>query len=325
MIFRLAALGFGAFLLACVPVCARAAPRPVPAIQDVIVDADAGDDIDDAFAIALVLHSPELHVLGITTAFGDTALRARLVSLILQQAGRSDIPVAAGPVTLPRAPFTQARLAQRGPVRQWPDAVAFTLDQLRSHPPGSITLLALAPATNIGAMMARDPVAFRRLARVVMMGGAVRTGYGGGKVGPEYNFASAPDETRRLLASGVPLSLLPVDSTEIPLGELARDRIFASGSGLTDMLALATAQWAVKNHWGTTPVLFDVVPVAVLIDPSLCPMQPIRLTVGAGGMVHEGSGARVSVCLVARKRRILSLLASRLEQAGRLDQPSENP
>ncbi len=319
MLHRLVSLCLAALLAFAAPVAGRAAT------QDVIVDADPGDDIDDGFAIALLLRSPELHVLGITTAFGDTALRARLVEWMLRQAGRPMIPVCAGPPTAPRTLFTQARLARREPVRQWPDAVGFTLAQLRSHPAGSITLLALAPPSNIGAMIARDPVAFRRLARVVMMGGSIRIGYGGGKPEPEYNVASDPDGMRRLLASGVKVSLLPLDSTEIALGEKARNRIFASGSGLTDALALAYAQWAALNRWGTTPLLFDVVPVAVMIAPELCPMQPLRITVAGDGMVREGRGAAVSACLVSRRDRILSLLSARLDQAPNLDQLSDRP
>ncbi len=299
------------------------------ATRDVIVDADLGDDIDDAFAIALLLRAPELHVLGVTAAFGDTALRARLASWMLREAGRADIPVAAGPTTRPRTRFTQARLASRGAVREWPDAVGFTLAQLRDHPVHSITLVALAPASNIAAMIARDPVAFRRLSRVVMMGGAIRVGYGGGKPGPEYNLAGDPGGMRRLLASGVPVSLLPLDSTQIALEEKPRDQIFAAGTGLTDALALAYAQWAVGNRWGTTPVLFDVVPVAVMIDPSLCPMRTLRLTVGDDGMVREGRGTPVSVCLASHPDRILSLLSARLDQPPLdqplVDQPSTKP
>jgi len=73
----------------------RAAVEPQP----VIIDTDIGDDIDDAFALALALRSPELRILGVTTTFGDTELRARLLDRYLAAVGRSDIPVAAGPAT----------------------------------------------------------------------------------------------------------------------------------------------------------------------------------------------------------------------------------
>ncbi|MGC2326107.1 MAG: nucleoside hydrolase, partial [Candidatus Sulfotelmatobacter sp.] len=52
----------------------------VPKAGDkIIIDTDIGDDVDDAFAIALALRSPELEILGITTTFGDTETRAKLV------------------------------------------------------------------------------------------------------------------------------------------------------------------------------------------------------------------------------------------------------
>ncbi len=61
----------------------QAASQPPARPQQVIIDTDIGDDIDDAFAVALALRSPELHILGITTAFGDTELRARLLDRIM--------------------------------------------------------------------------------------------------------------------------------------------------------------------------------------------------------------------------------------------------
>ena len=49
----------------------------------IILDTDIGDDVDDAFALALAVRSPEVEMVGITTAWGDTALRARLVQRFL--------------------------------------------------------------------------------------------------------------------------------------------------------------------------------------------------------------------------------------------------
>src|SRR5260370_29795879 len=55
-----------------------------------------GNDSDDALALALVLRSPEIELLGVTTVFGDTRLRARLAKHLLHVFERADIPVAAG-------------------------------------------------------------------------------------------------------------------------------------------------------------------------------------------------------------------------------------
>src|SRR5712692_6619736 len=53
--------------------------KPAAAPQKVIIDTDIGDDVDDAFAVALALRSPELQILGVTTTFGDTETRAKLL------------------------------------------------------------------------------------------------------------------------------------------------------------------------------------------------------------------------------------------------------
>src|SRR3984885_14652941 len=89
-------------------------PVESPAAQKVIIDSDIGDDIDDAFALALALHSPELQILGVTTTFGDTELRAKLARRLLDAAGRPDIPVFAGAPTQTTSVFTQRRYAESG-------------------------------------------------------------------------------------------------------------------------------------------------------------------------------------------------------------------
>src|SRR6266436_7416907 len=87
----------------------------VPAVPEkVIIDTDIGDDIDDAFALALALRSPELQVIGFTTTFGDTETRAKLVDRFLAEVGRPEIPVAAGAPTPVKGTFTQHRYAEAG-------------------------------------------------------------------------------------------------------------------------------------------------------------------------------------------------------------------
>jgi hypothetical protein len=147
----------------------------------VIIDTDIGDDIDDAFAIALALESPEVKILGITTAWGNTALRARLVGRLLQETGRTEIPIAVG-IEKHRpdgdANLTQAKYAERGPQRKLPGAVEFLLGEIGKYP-GEITLIAIGPETNLAAAIERDRETFRKLKRVVLMGGSVYRGYEG--------------------------------------------------------------------------------------------------------------------------------------------------
>ncbi|HVJ08414.1 MAG TPA: nucleoside hydrolase [Acidisarcina sp.] len=269
----------------------------------VIFDTDIGDDIDDAFALALLISRPEVEVLGVTTAWGDTALRARLTERFLASAGKAEIPIFTGPKTVESTVFSQERYAL-GDVHPaaWPDAIAFTLDAIRRDP-GEITLIAVAPFSNMGALIDRDPVTFRKLKRVVLMGGSIHRGYG--DLGysthphptPEYNVFSDVASSRKLLASGVPISMMPLDSTQLKLDEVKRDLVFSHGTPLTDALTLLYHQWSAST--GTpTPTLYDAMAAAAAIRPELCPTTPMHLRIDdKGNTIPEAGPANADVCL----------------------------
>jgi len=307
-----------------VEVCkARADDRkPVPAQpQLVIVDTDIGDDIDDAFALGLALSSPELKILGVTSAWGDTALRARLLDRLLCETGRTDIPVAVGieKHAPGQAAFSQARWAERQPDRPHTPAVDFILDQIKQHP-GEITLVGIAPLTNLGAAVARDPATFKKLKRIVIMGGSVRRGYGDLGYLPdhgadaEYNIAMDPAAAQAVFHSGVPLYIMPLDSTQIPLGDGPRSLLFTQSTNLTDALALLYEQWSRTTNL-RTPTLFDAMAVAYAIDPTQCPATPLQIEVDGKGFTREAQGKpNANVCLHSDTDKFLEFYMPRLLQ-----------
>jgi purine nucleosidase len=276
--------------------------------QLVIIDTDIGDDIDDAFALALALESPEVKILGITTAWGNTALRARLVERFLRETGHGDIPVAVGPEKYPAKgtlTFSQARYAEREPEVKLPGAVDFLLAEIRKHP-GQITLVAIGPETNLGAAIEKDAETFRKLKRVVLMGGSVYRGYdglayplGATKATPEWNILCDVAAAQKVFASGVPLFVMPLDSTQIKLEELERARLFSRGTALTDALTVLYQQWAYETRQAT-PTMFDAVAMGYAIRPELCPMKPMRLSVGEDGSTVPIDGEpNAQVCLAS--------------------------
>ncbi|MRW94056.1 nucleoside hydrolase [Duganella sp. FT80W] len=305
---------FTAFALSCA-VLAQAAP------QKVIVDMDIGDDIDDAFALGLLLQSPDIEIVGITTAWGDTALRAQLLERLLRETGHSQIPVAQGILTKDNPqPFTQARYAQRGKLPPKIDAVNFMLEQIKRQP-GQITLLALGPLTNVGAAIERDAATFGKLKQVAMMGGSVRSGYRKSQYVPsrpadkEYNIASDIAGAQKLFTSGVPIVMMPVDSTQIRLDEVERNALLGHGSPVTDQLALLYHQWIdAYQPWSSNmPSLFDVVPVAWMIDPTVCPTTPLHIVVDKDGYTREQAGKpNAQVCLASDQKRFFEILMPRL-------------
>jgi purine nucleosidase len=333
--------------------------------QLAILDTDIGDDIDDAFALALALRSPELKLLGITTAYGDTDLRAKLLGRYLGSLCRFDVIVIPGVPTPHENVFTQAAYAgatanqscgvvsfhssskadearlkeqREQEAAKWKadqaqmmavvahlaqqrvghDAAGFLLDQIRAHP-GEITLIAIGPLSNIEAAIKQDPATFRKLKRVVMMGGSIYRGYDGrnGERRPpdaEWNISRDPAGLRALLASGVPVFMMPLDSTQIHLETREREQIFAYGSHLTDQLTLLYHQWkAGTDGHPDAPTLFDPMAVTYAIRPDLCPATPMRLEVDDKGFTRPVDGApNAQVCLKSDEKGLLDLLLGRL-------------
>lgn len=272
--------------------------------EKVILDTDIGDDIDDAFALALALSSPRVQLLGVTTAWGDTDLRARLAARFLSRTGHSRIPVAAGPKTHAVYPFTQLRWAEAWPEPKpgWPDAVDFMLDAIRRNP-GQITLISIAPFSNIGALIDRDPAAFRQLKRVVIMGGSIHRGYG--DLGylpdhgpdPEYNVLMDIPAAKRLFAAGVPLYMMPLDSTQLKFQEVLRSTLFSQGTATTNALSELYEQWTASTQ-NPTPTLFDAMAVAYSLRPDLCPTEPMHIVVDDKGYTRAEPGEpNAQVCL----------------------------
>ncbi|MGA8742380.1 MAG: nucleoside hydrolase [Terracidiphilus sp.] len=287
--------------------------------QLVIIDTDIGDDIDDAFALALALKSPELKILGVTTTFGNTEMRARLLDRYLQAVGRSDIPVFAGPPSDTDNVMTQAAYAKRAPERKHADGAKFILREAREHP-GQITLVGIGPLFTVQAAIERDPAAFKKLKRVVIMGGSIERGYGADADGkpkppePEWNIDRDPAGAKALLASGVPVFMMPLDSTQVPLDTKGREAIFAHGSPLTDQLTLLYHQWmaGTPSH-SPTPTLFDPVAVTYTFRPDLCPAKPMHIDVDAKGLTTQGTGPpNAQVCLQSDEKGFLDLLLKRV-------------
>jgi len=268
--------------------------------EKIIIDTDIGDDIDDAFALALAMRSPELEIMGVTTGFGDTETRAKLVDRFLGEAGRQDIPVAAGVPTQNKNPLSQRRYAEGGHFAKssHPAAIDFLLEQIRRYP-GQITLIAIGPLMNVGGAIDKDAATFRKLKRVVLMGGCIRRGYG--DLGytpargpqPEWNILNDIPSAQKLFASGVPVAVMPLDSTQLKLDEVKRAFLFSQGTPITDALTLLYHQWGQE-----TPTLFDPMTIAYVVNPKLCPVQAMRIRVDErGNTIPEAGASNSDVCL----------------------------
>jgi purine nucleosidase len=161
-----------------------------------LLDTDPG--VDDALALLMAFDAPDHEVVGLTVAAGNVGLVHTVANALklCEVAGRADVPVFAGCAAplLHAAPDAAYVHGEDGfgdvgyeAARRRPDAEHAALAILRlSHlHAGRLLLVALGPLTNLALALRIDPTLPERIARLVVMGGAVN---GQGNITPEAEF-----------------------------------------------------------------------------------------------------------------------------------------
>jgi len=184
----------------------------------VIFDTDIGDDIDDTWALTLLLQSPEFDIKLVTTAVNNTAEKAKIVAKILQTAGRTDIPVGIG-IQQNKNNHRQRAWVKDYKLSSYPgtvyqDGVQAIIDTIMKSPK-PITLVAVGPLPNIAAALQREPRIARK-ARFVGMHGSIYKGYGGSsKVSAEYNVRAFPKAVQKVFTAPWDVTITPLDTCGI--------------------------------------------------------------------------------------------------------------
>lgn len=301
--------------------------------EAVILDVDPG--VDDAMAVLLALASPELEVGGITVASGNVPLAAGVANAlrVTELAGRGDVPVYAGAARpLRRRPLRATQFhgaSGLGESRLPPpsgqaagDAVDYLVGRLREEP--GITVIAVAPLTNLALAEAREPGVLKRAGRIVVMGGALAEP-GNVTASAEFNFYADPEAAQAVVRSGARLTLVPLDATrQVELSRAALQRrlgpdpapaaVFCEAAARTGMARLEETRGRAVIH------LHDLLAVAFAIDASVCETAVHRIDVEtaaeARGRVAcglgPGAGFPVECAVSAAGPRVLDLFFRRV-------------
>jgi pyrimidine-specific ribonucleoside hydrolase len=263
----------------------------------IVIDCDPGHD--DAIAILLALASPEVELRGITTVAGNQTLdkTTRNALKVLELAGRTEIPVAAGadaPLrrTLRTAANVHGESGLDGPELPEPTTAVVDgpatelLDRLLE--PG-VVLVPTGPLTNVALLLERHPDVRERLERIVWMGGAIAEG----NVTPaaEFNAFVDPEAAAAVFASGIPVTMIGLDITHKALfdaghAERLRDagKVGRAVAELADFFLEFHRQ---RYRFDGAPI-HDAMAVAHVIDPTLVETVECNIEIETGSQYCDG-------------------------------------
>jgi inosine-uridine nucleoside N-ribohydrolase len=277
----------------------------------VILDTDIGGDIDDTWALALMLKSPELDVKMVVSDTGNTTYRAKIIAKMLEIAKRTDVAVGIGlPQSKddgPQAKWVADYDLARFPGKVHQDGVAAMIDLIMASPQ-KITLICIGPVPNIRAALERKPEIADR-ARFVGMHGSVRLGYdGNAKPSAEYNVVADAKAAQKVFTAAWPMTITPLDTCGIVR---LRGEKFRKVAECPDPVTRAVIEnyriwWKAgdpkrSDKLEASSVLFDTVAIYLAFSERLLNMEKLPIRVTDDGLTRIDPAGKPMTCAMSWK------------------------
>jgi len=204
---------------------------PVARAATVWIDTDVSigspiREVDDAYALVLAFHSPEIRIAGLSTTYGNAPVgqTTRVAGDLVKRFGR------AANLTVDHIYAGAGSASDLGQRSRASDALAATLQKHK------ITYIALGPLTNLATFLRLHPSAAKRIERVILVGGQMS----GAKLafGPNQSFHihdanvfKDPVAAEVVLRSKIPLVLMPITTaSRLLIDEAELQNLSASGT-----------------------------------------------------------------------------------------------
>lgn len=246
-------------------------------INRIIIDTDIGDDIDDAFAIALAASRDDVEIVAITTVFKNTQARARQSAQLIKVAGKGSIPVYFGegmplcghipafdkdvgdPLTL--LPCQYDETMDNMPVQG--DAVGAIISNAKKYS-GELVVVTIGAATNLAKAIERDPTVVKDIRKVVMMGGWF-TNYQ-----PEWNIICDPEAMDKVFRSGLDIYAVGLDVTlQCAMDKSLLQAFTVSGKPVNKLLTAWLDRWFAYFNFEKS-VMHDPLALATVFNEDVC-------------------------------------------------------
>ena len=281
-----------------------ATPLKSPARIPVILDTDIGTDIDDTWALAMILRSPELDLKFVLTDSADTKYRAAVAAKFLEAAGRSDVPVGVGYYQGPmgddvknQAPWIAGYALAKYPGKIHADGITAMIEVInKSTEP--ITIIAIGPVPNLALALQKDP-GIAAKCRFVGMHGSFAQGYGDGPPSAESNVKVDPAALRKVLsAPWRDILLTPLDTCGVV--SLGGPRYHAIWSATADPVLRAVIEgycifaprvtWMHCDFFATrSTTLFDCVAVYLAYSEDLVETETVSFEITDDGFTRRSA------------------------------------
>ncbi len=256
-------------------------------MKNLILDVDTG--IDDAFALLFAARHPEINLLGVTCVDGNTSLPKVIKNTmkVLDAAGAKDIPVSAGAT---RPLIDEPRYAEMvhgadglgdlgtpDSTRQLdPRPAVILLRDLIEGADGPVTLVPLAPLTNIALFLRSFPETAKKIERLVIMGGSASGG--NATATAEFNVWHDPEAAAVVFNSGVPITMYGLDVFMKPLvTEKIAQELIARGETCSTFAGRLISNFI--KQMGHDVTLGDYGAVLTALKPELATTESLALVV----------------------------------------------
>lgn len=274
----------------------------------VILDTDIGSDIDDTWALAMILKSPELDVRLVTSdkevRMVTSVYRAQIIAKLLEVANRTDVPVGIG-INPDHESFSgggQGSWVAGYDLQNYPgtihdDGVKAIIDTIMLSPE-PVTLICIGPVPNIAEALHREPRIASKC-RFVGMFGSIRRSHDGSKdVIAEYNVAQDIKACQKVFtAPWREMVITPLDTCGIVR---LKDRKYRCVCSSSDPLTQAVIEnyriWLNGKPDEQSSILFDTVAIYLAFADDLLVMEDLGISITDNGFTIQDPKARTIRC-----------------------------
>jgi len=242
-------------------------------MHKVILDTDIGTDVDDALALAVLLGSNEVDLLGITTVYGDTHLRStiamhicELVKKEVQTFVGESQPISGREVWMSGSEGGNYKnLESFKPESK--SAVEYLIQTVNASPQ-SIQIVAIGPLTNIARAIESSPDFVKNVKRVWIMGGDFT------QTKVEHNFKCDTTAAKIVLESHIAISILDLPSSQKTIIRKSEIDRIKDAPNLGPLLYSEIMSWIQpRNQDWTIP--HDPIAALAMIAPEYFDASPI--------------------------------------------------